>query len=527
MNEKMAQYGGKLTQFWRQMGKKQKIWLGASLGILIIAIVLLTYIFTRTEYEIAFQNLDATDASAIMTYLDSNGIPYKLDASGTNLSVPSSMATETKVNVGSLGLVQNGSIGFEAFETGSSQFGMTENEFNVKYLNSLNGEVQRLLNAMQGVQQSNVLINLPEESVFLSDEEKQGASASITMKFVNGYTPSQKEIDGYYNLVKTAVPNLAVENITISSPKGELVPSEAGGSGSTSTDAVEAQFKIQKKYETDLKNNIQQFLGPIVGSDNLVISVTSSMNFDKKSSEENLVKPLDDNNNNGIIISEQLDTSSTTGGSGAVGGVPGTGETDVGNYTESSASDTSSSETSSQITNYDVNRINNKIESAPYTLKDLSISVGIAATALEGDSGQTAKTEITTYLQSLVRAQLANSGQDLTNAELVNSKVSVIAQNFAETPDAASSSLLSMPWLIGIGAAALVVIAGLVFALVRKRRKPAEPEFEYEEQPAKVEFPTLDFESINDNQARKNLETLAKRKPEEFVNLLRTWLVEE
>ncbi|MNW08930.1 hypothetical protein D3C71_2058110 [compost metagenome] len=46
--------------------------------------------------------------------------------------------------------------------------------------------------------------------------------------------------------------------------------------------------------------------------------------------------------------------------------------------------------------------------------------------------------------------------------------------------------------------------------------------------PSKVEYPTLDLDNVtNDNQARKNLETLAKRKPDEFVNLLRTWLVDE
>jgi flagellar M-ring protein FliF len=47
-------------------------------------------------------------------------------------------------------------------------------------------------------------------------------------------------------------------------------------------------------------------------------------------------------------------------------------------------------------------------------------------------------------------------------------------------------------------------------------------------EPVRVEFPTIDLENVsNDHQVRKNLETLAKRKPEEFVNLLRTWLVDE
>ncbi|WP_169083084.1 flagellar basal-body MS-ring/collar protein FliF [Paenibacillus sp. PL91] len=524
MNERIAQFRGRLTQFWGQMGRKQKIWLGASISGILLTIILLTIVFTRTEYEIAFQNLDTTDAAAIMTYLDGSGIPYQLSDNGKSISVPSTEASRIKVDVGSQGLVQNGSIGFEAFNTSSSQFGTTENEFNVKYLNALNGEIQQLLNAMQGVDGSKVLINLPEESVFLSAEDAEQASASIMMKFMSGYRPSQKEIDGYYNLVKTAVPDLAIKDITISSPQGELTYSEVDGGLANSTDAVESQFSIQRKYETELKKNIQQFLGPIVGADNLVIQISSSMNFDKKTSQESVVKPLDNNNNNGIIISEQIDSSTSTGGAGEAGGVAGTGETDVPGYTDSSAGQ-GSSESNSQIRNYEVTRINNNIVSGPFVLKDLSISIGIEQAEMNDEASRTA---IMTYLTALVRAQLADSGQDVNDDALMAKKVALIARTFSGSSTDNQASVLSMPWLIGIGVAALAVIGGLIYVIAaRRRKKVAEEEIELAA-PAKVEYPTLDLESVNnDSQARKNLETLAKRKPDEFVNLLRTWLVDE
>ncbi|CAM4277911.1 flagellar basal-body MS-ring/collar protein FliF [Paenibacillus endophyticus] len=523
MNERIAQYRARLTQFWGQMGRKQKIWLGASISGLLLTIILLTIVFTRTEYEIAFQNLDTTDAAAIMTYLDGSGIPYELSNNGKSISVPSTDAARIKVDVGSQGLVQNGSIGFEAFTSSSSQFGTTENEFNVKYLNALNGEIQQLLNAMQGVDSSKVLINLPEESVFLSPEDAEQASASIMIKFMSGYRPSQKEVDGYYNLVKTAVPNLEMKDITISSPQGELSFSEADGGLANSTDAVESQFSIQRKYETELKKNIQQFLGPIVGADNLVIQVSSSMNFDKKTSEESVVKPLDNNNNNGIIVSEDISNSTSTGTSGEAGGVAGTGETDVPGY-EASTTGENSTETSSQIRNYDFTRINSNIVSGPFVLKDLSISIGIEASQIEdGDS----RTAIMAYLTALVRAQLADSGQDVTNDQLIEKKVAIIARTFSGNTADNQANALSMPWIIGIGVAALAIIGGLIVILARRRKKAAEEEIELAA-PSKVEYPTLDLESVNnDSQARKNLETLAKRKPDEFVNLLRTWLVDE
>ncbi|WP_274651547.1 flagellar basal-body MS-ring/collar protein FliF [Paenibacillus humicola] len=520
MNEKFVRYRQAVAGYWNRMGKSQKIWLGASAGVLLLTVILLTAFFSRTHYELAFQNLDNTDAAAVLNYLDGNKIPYRLTDGGQSILVPAAEAAKVKVEAGSEGLVQNGSIGFDAFNDGSSMFGSTDREFDVKYRNALNGEIQKLLNGMQGVEQTKVLVNLPEESVFLSTDEKDQASASIMMTFKPGYRPAQKEIDGYYNLVKTAVPNLSADNITITSPQGELLASgELGGAAGAT--ALETHLQIQRKYELDLKQKIQQFLGPIVGQNNLVVNVSSSINFDKKTTDEHLVTPLDNNNNNGIIVSEQQDNKTATGSSGA-GGVAGTGQTDIPTYQAADGSGTTSSEENSRTTNYEFNRINNQIESGPYVIQDLSVSVGIEQSRLTPQ----AKADINAFLTSLVRSQLAGSGQNVSDDTLIAKKVSVIGQTFADSGPAGTASGLSTAWMAGIGLAAVALIGGLGYAIIRKRRRSEQ--LQEADLPAKLEYPTIDLESVNDEtQVRKQLETLAKRKPDEFVNLLRTWLVDE
>ncbi|MBW7473302.1 flagellar M-ring protein FliF [Paenibacillus oenotherae] len=522
MNEKLAQYRARISQYWNTIGKKQKIWLGATAGVLLLSIILLTFIFSKTEYELAFQDLDTTDAAAVMAYLDGSGIPYELANGGKSILVPTANADKVKVEAGSQGLVQNGSIGFDIFSEGSSPFGATDREFDVKYRNALNGEIQQLLNDMQGVKKSNVLINLPEESVFLSTEEKQKASASIMITFNNGYRPNQKEVDGYYNLVRTSVPNLGVADITISSPEGELIASaEVGGEGAGSALTLETHFQIQRKYEGDLKRSIQQFLGPIVGSENLVVNVLSTFNFDKKKSDQNLVEPLPNNNNNGIIISENTTSKSATGSSDA-GGIAGTGETDVPGY-QATGQGGSESEENTRTVNYEVNRINNLIESGPYVIKDLAISVGVEKSKLD----EAARTDINSFLTSLVRTQLVESGQDVNDDAIIGKKVSIIGQTFAEGSASTSAAGISTAWLVGIGLAALALIGGLAFVILRRRKMAAENAEEIIV-PGKVEYPTIDFDNVNnESQVRKQLESLAKRKPDEFVNLLRTWLVDE
>ncbi|REE94413.1 flagellar M-ring protein FliF [Paenibacillus taihuensis] len=522
MNEKIAQYRAKIAGFWNAMEKKQKIWLGASLGILILAIVLLTYLFSRVSYEVAFQDLGSTDAAAVMEYLDTNKIPYKLENAGQNILVPAADAAKVKVEAGSQGLVQNGSIGFEQFNDSGSMFGPTDRVMDIQYRNALNGEIQKLLNVMQGVKTSHVLVNLPEESVFLTDQEKEEASASITMSFRPGYRPTQKEIDGYFNLVKTSIPHIKPENITISSPEGEMLPSSNIGTNGSGSELADEHYQIQRKFENDLKQKIQSQLAPMVGANNLVVMITSSFNFDKKKQDQQVVAPLENNNNNGIIISEENNSKTATGASSGSGGVAGTGETDVPGYQATDGSGGSSEENSSKV-NYEINKNLISIESAPYVIKDMSISVGVEKSALSAE----AKTEMNNFLLTTVRTQLAESGQNVNDDALIQKKISIMAQTFVTNDGATSSAILSTGWLTAIGVAALAIIGGLGYMVVRRRRQAALVQ-EMAETPGKVEYPTIDLENVtNENQVRKQLETLAKRKPEEFVNLLRTWLVDE
>ena len=52
-----------------------------------------------------------------------------------------------------------------------------------------------------------------------------------------------------------------------------------------------------------------------------------------------------------------------------------------------------------------------------------------------------------------------------------------------------------LAWAIGFGLAALALIAGLGIAVVRRRNKAAQAAAE-ESLPGKVEYPTLDLESV-------------------------------
>ncbi|WP_256761375.1 flagellar basal-body MS-ring/collar protein FliF [Cohnella sp. WQ 127256] len=522
MNEKWAQVREKLLGFWNQYSKAQKWVLASTAALLLFAIILLTYLFTRTEYELAFQNLDSSDAAAIIEYLDGNGIGYKLSDAGTSISVPSASSSKVKVDVGSQGLVQNGSIGFPELSKSSSAIGTTDQEFKVKFRNAMNGEIQQLLLSKQGISKVKAIVTLPEDSVFLNESDKDKAIAAVVMTFKPGFRPKQEEVDSYYNLVKSAVPNLDIKDITISSSTGDLTPSSQLGGGSALGGALyETQFAIQTEFENTLKRNIQQFLNPIVGMDNMVVSVVSALNFDKKNSVESLVQPLPDNDNKGIEISREETNETYQGQDGQSSGVAGTGETDISNYPSAGSSGSTTSEKVHSIVNFEVNRTTNNIDYAPYKVKDLSINVGVNSENMTPEK----LAEIQGVLLRSARVLLAESGLDLSD-EALTQRVSVLSQSFAGTDVSGGGASASTYWLAGAGLLALALIGGGGYYVYR-RRKAAQEAAELEAM-TQVQMPTIDIDSVaSESQVRKQLESLAKRKPDEFVNLLRTWLVDE
>lgn len=515
-----------MTQYWNQFSNKQKIMLIATIAFVLIALIVLTMQFSKTKYEVAFRDLNSSDAAGIISHLETQGISYKLSEDGRSILVPSTSAAKVQIDVGSQGLVQNGTIGFETFEKNASAIGMTDNEFEVKYVNALNGEVERLLEKMQGVQDATVLLNLPKESVFAKNGNEDQASASVVVQFKPGYRPNQEVIDGYYNLVKTAIPNLPVENITITNDEVELLATAKGGQGGL-MGKVEENFALQKKFESDVRQNVQQFLSQYMGSNKVNVLVASKLNFDQVQSKENIVTPVDEEEMKGIELSVQEIQKNYSGTSSPTGGVAGVGEEAVPGYPSDSGSGETNSEELSKTVNYEVNRITKDIIASPYTVKDLTINVSVEPPAGQQTLDDATRTAIQNILVNIVRASLSDTDSTYTDADL-SKKVSVISQVFNVNADENPKTVLSKPVLWGIGIAALALIAGGAYFIIRRRRQQQE---EFEDDillPPVTEFPSINLESItNESQVRKQLETLAKKKPDEFVNLLRTWLAEE
>lgn len=533
MNELFLRYREKVLRMVQSYTTKQKVFFIAAFVLTGVTVFILMQQFSQTEYSTAFTNLNANDASNVKAYLEENQIPYKLSADGKTIGVPSTRVSEVKIDVTAKGMLTNGAIGYEIFRENMSSWSMTDSQFNVIDSDARAGEIQRLINAINGVGTSEVLINMPKDTVFIADTTTE-ATASAVVTFLPGYPPDQAKIDTIYNLVAKSIPNLPLENITISDQNGELLPSSKLGATVGVATQVEQQLRIKKQFELDLQRNVMRFLMPLIGKDDVIVSVVSSLNFDKKTSDQNLVTPVNTEEGSGIIISRQANEESAQGVTRPDGGVVGTGETDVPGYTTTDTGQNYDSEKSNLMENYEINRIRNQIVSSPYVVQDLSISVGLNT---QGMNDQTIEPEtieqVRTLLQSIVTASIANSGTQLTPEQLA-SRVSVIARTFKSTADTATWPLNQIILYSIIGTLVLIgLFFGGFFWWKRRRAKVVEPVVTAPQPPPEPEeemeltLGQLGAMNTNQNQLRRQLELLAVRKPDEFANLLRTWLAED
>lgn len=527
MNERMIQYWNTIKQYWNKLNRTYKLLFIGTIILSVLTVGIVIYNNSKIEYALAFTDLQPADAAAIKNYLESAGIPYQLSADGKSIGVPRNMATNVKLDVESQGLNRSGSIGYGSFRE-SNWLGTTDNQFEMLKLDAIQGEIEQLLNSISAISWSKVVITLPESGAFIRTDRQQ-ATASVVVDIKPGYVLDQNKINTMYSLVSKSVPNLPIENIQISDQNGDLLPYVSDTNSLTASNVISQQFEIKKQFEEDLRKAVKEYLGGILGYDRVVPMVVATLNFDKKSKESNLVTPVVDDS--GLPISMQETLYSATNADNAQGGIAGTGTTDIPTYPgEAGAGGRSNVEESSTIINYEINRIHEIVESAPYHVTDLTISVGIDGG--EQVSQQT-KDNIQKMLEAIVATSLANSGKTLT-AEELSSKVTVFDQAFIRDVPAPGAEERTTNWLLygGIAAGVLAALAAAGGLFMASRRKNRMDEAMVEDESLMLEpeqeVPFLNIDNMtNENQARKQLEQLAKEKPDEFVNLLRTWLVDE
>ncbi|MCL2340602.1 MAG: flagellar M-ring protein FliF [Proteobacteria bacterium] len=446
----------------------------AAVTALTMGLFVLIIVQARTaDYQLLYGNLTDSDASAVITWLKGQNIPYQLDNSGHNVLIPVKNIHESRLSLASLGLPQGGGVGFEIFDKQS--FALTDFTQKVNYSRALQGELSRTIASLGPVESARVHLALPEKRLF--KDQQQPATASVIIKLAPGKRLSEPQIEGIVHLVSSSIEGLAPQRVTVIDQNGNVL-SRLGEKtmAGLSPDMLEFQTQVEQRLE----DRAQALLDKSLGAKNAMVRVSATLDFAKTEKTEETFDPEEP-----VIRSEQIHEDKS--GSDIVGGVPGVQSNLEGNAMQSAAA-TPPVSRSQRTTNYEISKVVSKTVRPVGTVSKLSVSVLVADKTIPAKDKEAARTEPRTpaELKSLETMVASALGLDQARGD----KIEVTSMPFLGAAEAAAGEegtgnrLYPYIPFIRYG---LIVLAGLLlyFALIRPLLKTLSRDMAQQHQTAK------------------------------------------
>ena len=513
MGETIQQFKNQLNEYWQNIdkGKKKKIIIIGIIAILSIAI--LTFLFTRTDYEILYSDLSLEDVGKITEQLDNMGVKWKTPKDNpTTILVPSEVKDKVKIQLASEGLPKTGYSFIDFFN--ESSWSMTDYDKKERMKYALQSELASTISQIEGVKNATVYINFEEDSGFvLSDDDKNEATASVFIEKSSNKSLDSQAITAIQYLVASSV-NMDPENVEIIDDDGNLLTGDQSGSDILLTD----QFVIKSNLENKINNSLKRFLENVFGEGNVDVRSSVAINFDSQKTTSVEFSPPVEGSEEGLIRSIEEVEEHVAGGNAQ--GVPGE-DSNIPDDVMSEQSQETYSKSSSTI-NYELNQINQEISKAPGQVEDITVAVLINSNALVSGS---LTQDVERDIENLIYAATG----------LNTRQVEVMAANFGagEIGTTTTESLLerlgNMGWPVWLAAiVGVLAVGGFVVYRRRKSRELEEIEqlqYQQEEETIRAEVEDLEFEPGKSEMMEK-IDKFVEKNPEAVAQLLRTWLNE-
>lgn len=563
MPEQIQKILNQLKELSGKLDKNKKLMLGGVVVVLLIAIIGLSSFSLQKNYVVLFQELQAKDFGEITKKLEAMG--YKYSTSDTSvISVDPEKRQEIITRLAQDNLIPAGVQGWELFDI--EKFTETQFDKDVKKYRALKGAIENSLKTLRSIEKAFVNIAFPESEIFA--ESKQPVKASVILHFIPGIDSlSKKEVKGIVNLVSRAVPNLKPENVTIADSSGKVI---SDFEDDLEKDKMELRLVHEKlrieeeervKRLLDIRKNLRWFLG---GEDRVDITrFEYVLNWDKESFKSNEVSPVvkipDDPNTpyselqlvegNSLKVSSKETTEAFVGRGFTPDGPAGTEPNLPPGYKDTDYQKANYNKTET-INNYEFNRKTSEVQKQPWRVEKVALSV-----VVDGEWEKKIAPDGIRYERKYTPVQdedLRKIRKSLEAAVGYNpargDKISVIsmrrdrAEQFRiEDEELERQRNLKNAVIFSLGILTALILIIVIYRAIKKeiarRRRLKEEELAAQQQMMReaalrvMEEGNAEVELSPDEKLRRelleNAINLAKEKPEEVAQLLRTWLSEE
>ena len=366
-----------------------------------------------------YTGLSLEDSSAIVTELQTAGIPYELRGEGDTILIPREQITTMRMTLAGSGLPQRGQVGYEIFDQ-QSTLGATSFVQNLNNVRALEGELARTISSLTRIESARVHLVLPERELFR--RERTDPSASIVLS-VRGEL-SGGEIRAIQHLVASAIEGLTPTRVSIVDDQGNLLASGTGddADGALAGEAAERTLS----FENRLRTRVEDMLANVVGAGRARVEVSAEIDYNRSTTTQETFDPESQ-----VVRSSQVrETENLT--AGANGQVTVANELPGASQNSGAAGATEQGTSSEEVTNYEISKTTQTAVTEAGAIKRLSVAVvvdGVYSADQNGDPVYAPRgaDEIAQIL-TLVRSAVGYS-------ETRGDSVEVVNMQFAERPE--------------------------------------------------------------------------------------------
>ncbi len=531
----------KVKDFFKNMSTKVRIILGVALAVLVVAIAAFALWAGNRPYEALYHDLNATEASEVLSYLQENGFTdYRL-VNGDTIEVRADQRNIMLTRLAQAGYPRSGNLFGTYFEHVGTL--STSSEQARTYLISVMEGLAATIRTFPGVQDAVVWIDQGEERTYVLEDSKAEATASIKVTMRDGYTLSSAQADAIRLMVSRAVGGLDIANVFITDGIGNTYSSDTSASIS---DAASLKAQQEEYQSNKIRTEVMQALSLIYGPENVRVAVNVQVEVNRRYKDSTRYEQPEGSYENGGLIGRETGLwYITRDGLTPVGGVVGTeSNSDLSTYVEDLEGAVGDEDTAGQSTEKEnkIDEIREQVEVLAPTIADVSIAVTI---------NENANSAANLDEERLINHVAMAAGIGGEEGEAAR-RVSVLLAPLYTEPAAPVDSLFTqemVPYLIIAAAALLLIVIFLVILLsVRRKRKRKQQEEEQrilEEQlgmggmggitPEDVEAVVAaappaggaDIMEVNTEKSmelRKTIRQFVQNNPEVAAQMLKVWL---
>lgn len=462
MKERLLATAHKYWADFRGFSAGQKAVTIVALAALVVGGVLFTTWKSSPPYAPLYSNLAPSDASAIVDKLNSSGVPYRLAAAGTQITVPQDKVYATRLAVSAAGLPSSSQSGYSLLD----KEGITTSEYkqHIDYQRAVEGELAKTIESMAGVQTASVHLAIPQDTVF--NDGTQKTTAAVMLSLATGTQLTTQQVQSIVYLVSSSVPNLSSDDVTVADAQGRLLATPGGGI--TGTVGSDTRTQAEEDYDNRLATKLQDLLTPVIGAGHAVVTVNADLNFDKTST----TKQTYTYDPKAPPISEQTTSEKYTGNQSG-GGTFGSG---AAASTTAGPSGNGSYNKTTQTRDNALGTVTEKIDSTPGGVAKQSIGVLLDSSVKTANVQQissllTSAAGVNTTRGDTISIQAMPFDQSAAKA----AQASDAAAAKAAAAKAAQARMMSLIKQAAFGVLLVAILVGTWLAGRRRRTTPEPP----------------------------------------------------